>query len=131
MHDIARFAGQGAACYGSWMRKLLLLLTFLAGSTLLCGTAAAQFSQMRHLPQDGIRGVLGATHQYPVVQIGNVLLRLTPGTRIYDQNNRTIVHSALPPGAHILFLRDQAGDVVRIYILTQQELVQLIQAGRK
>ena len=112
------------------MHKLLLLLTFLAGSG-LAGSASAQFSPLRYLPPEGIRGVLGPTRQYPVVQIGNTLLRITPGTRIYDQRNRTIVHQALPPGAQILFLRDQAGDVVRIYLLTEQELAQLIAAGRR
>ena len=130
MHDTARFAGPGAACYRSSMRKLLLLLAFLAAST-IAGNAAAQFSQMRFLPPDGIRGILGPTQAYPLVQIGKVMVRITPGARIYDQNNRTLVHSQLPPGAQILFLRDQAGDVVRIYVLTEQELAQLIAAGRK
>jgi hypothetical protein len=96
------------------------------------GTAAAQFVQMRFLPPQAIRGVLGpGPQQYPVVVIGNTVLRLTPGARIYDQNNRTIVHGQLPPGAQILFLRDQAGDVVRIYILTEQELAFLKQTGRR
>ena len=104
---------------------------FLCGAS-FAGNAAAQFIQMRYLPPQGIRGVLGpGPQQYPVVVIGNTVLRLTPGARIYDQNNRTIVHGQLPPGAQILFLRDQAGDVVRIYILTEQELAFLKQAGRR
>ena len=103
---------------------------FLCACT-TAGSAAAQFMQMRFLPPQGIRGVLGPGQDYPLVAIGNSVLRITPGTRIYDQNNRTIVHGALPPGAQILFLRDQAGDVVRIYILTEQELAALQQAGRR
>ena len=94
-------------------------------------SAVAQFMQMRFLPPQGIRGVLGPGQQYPLVRVGNTSLRLTPGARIYDDNNRTIVHGQLPPGRQILFLRDQAGDVVRIYILTEQELATLRQAGRR
>ena len=112
------------------MRKLLLLLTFLAASA-GAGSAAAQFVQMRFLPPEGIRGVLGPTQDLPFVAIGSRVLRLTPGARIYDQNNRTIVHAELPPGAQILFLRDQAGDVLRIYLLTEQELAVLKQTGRR
>ena len=103
---------------------------FFCGSG-AAGSAAAQFVQMRFLPPQGIRGVLGPGQQYPLVVVGNTLLRLTPGARIYDQNNRTIVHGQLPPGRQILFLRDPAGDVVRIYILTEQELAVLQQAGRR
>ena len=97
----------------------------------VAGSASAQFVQMRFLPPQGIRGVLGPSQAYPLVAIGNTTLRLTPGARIYDQNNRTIVHGALPPGAQILFLRDQAGDMQRIYILTEQELAFLQQAGKR
>jgi hypothetical protein len=112
------------------MRKLLLLLAFLSACA-AAGGAAAQFMQMRFLPPEGIRGVLGPTQDMPYVAIGNRVLRLTPGARIYDQNNRTIVHSQLPSGAQILFLRDQAGDVLRIYILTEQELAVFKQTGRR
>ena len=59
MHETARFAGPGTACYRLPMRKLLLLLTFLATIS-SAGIAAAQFSQMRYLPPEGIRGILGA-----------------------------------------------------------------------
>jgi len=87
--------------------------------------------QMRFLPPEGVRGVLGPAQKMPYVAIGNHVLRLTPGARIYDQNNRTIVHGDLPSGSQILFLRDQAGNVLRIYILTEQELAALKKAGRR
>ena len=112
------------------MRKLLLLLIFLS-ATAAAGSAYAQFVQMRYLPPQGIRGVLGPMQEYPAIVIGKTTLRLAPGARIYDQNNRTLVHQQLPPGAQILFLRDQAGDVVRVYVLTEQELAFLKQTGRK
>jgi hypothetical protein len=112
------------------MRKLLFLLT-LFSALAAAASAYAQFSGMRYLPPQGVRGVLGPLQQYPAVVIGKTTLRLTPGARIYDRNNRTLLHQELPPGAEILFLRDQAGDVVRIYVLTEQELVLLKQLGRK
>jgi hypothetical protein len=110
------------------MRKLLLLLAF--SIALASGTVAAQFISMRFLPPNGVRGTLGATVDFPAVVIGNRILRLNPGARIYDQMNRTIVHTQLPPGSEVLFLPDQAGNVQRIYILTEQELLQLRAASR-
>jgi len=120
------------------MRKLLLLLIFWAVS----GAAAAQFMPTRILPPAGERGILGPALDFPLVSIGsatgfsavlepNRVLRMTPGAQIYDQHNRTIVHGQLPPGSQILFLREQTGDVQRIYILTEQELAFLVQAGRR
>ena len=130
MHEPARFAGHSASCYRLPMRKLLLLLMFLCASS-AAGGARAKFMQMRFLPPEGVRGVLGPAQKMPYVAIGNQVLRLTPGARIYDQNNRTIVHGDLPSGSQILFLRDQAGNVLRIYILTEQELAALNKAGRR
>ena len=52
------------------------------------------------------------------------LVKLAPGGMIYDQNNRTIVHNALPPGADVAVTPDMNGDVARIYILTPLERAQ-------
>jgi hypothetical protein len=93
--------------------------------------AAAQFMQQRFLPANGERGMLGAAQDFPAVRIGNTDLLLTPGARIYDRENRTIVHAQLPPGSEVLYSRDQAGRIQRIYILTEQELTALKQAGRR
>ena len=112
------------------MRKLLLLLIFSAawaGSV----PAAAQFISQRILPQNGERVTLGATQNFPAVIIGKNIFLLTPGARIYDRDNRTIVHAQLPPGAHVIYSRDQAGYVQRIYILTEQELAILKQSGQR
>ena len=112
------------------MRKLLLLLMF-SGAVALSTPAAAQFVQQRFLPPNGERGTLGPTADFPSVMIGKTLLLMNPGARIYDRDNRTLVHAQLPPGAEVVYSRDQAGYVQRIYILTEQELAVLKQAGKR
>ena len=78
---------------------------------------------MRFLPAKACAELLGAEQQPSrSCRSATRVLRLTPGARIYDQNNRTIVHGELPPARRVLFVRDQTGDVSRIYILTEQEL---------
>jgi hypothetical protein len=102
------------------MRKLLLLLVFCVMPA-VSPDASAQFIQQRFLPANGERGTLGAAEAFPIVRIGNRTLRLTPGARIYDRENRTLVHAQLPPDAEVLYSRDQSGAIQRIYILTDQE----------
>ena len=79
----------------------------------------------RALPTNGERGKVGAEQAYPNVAIGSTVLALTPGARIYDQNNRTILHGQLPTGSEILYTRNLAGGIQVIYILTEQELARL------
>src|SRR5688572_9641302 len=93
-----------------------------SAASALAVPAAAQFISQRFLPPNGERGKLGAAQVFPAVRIGNNLLLMTPSARIYDIDNRTIVHAQLPPGSEIFYSRDQAGYIQRIYILTDQEL---------
>jgi hypothetical protein len=111
--------------------KLLLLLMLCALPAIYCASASAQFIQQRFLPANGVRGTLGDPQAFPAVKIGNRTLRLTPGARIYDRSNRTIVHAQLPPGAEVLYSTDQTGDIQRMYILTDEELLRLKQARRR
>jgi hypothetical protein len=111
------------------LRKFLILLTFCC--PLLPLDASAQFIQQRFLPPDGVRGTVGEPQAFPEVQIGNEIFRLTPGARIYDRSNRTIVHGQLPPGAEVIYVTDKSGGVQRIYVLTDEELLRLKQAGKR
>ena len=77
-----------------------------------------------------MRGTLGEPQEFPNVQINRQVFRLSPGARIYDRSNRTIVHGHLPTGAEVLFAREQSGYVNRMYILTEQEIERLKQARR-
>lgn len=94
-------------------------------------TAAAQPVQQRSLPAKASRGTLGESLEFPTVKINNRILRLSPGARIFDQSNRTIVHAQLPPGSEVMYTSDPAGDIQRMYVLTEEELVRLKHAGRR
>ena len=65
------------------------------------------------------------------MQIDKKLLRLAPGARIYDAANRTIVHAHLPPGAEVFYSKEQGGAILRLYILSVQEIERLKQAGKR
>ncbi|HZN23262.1 MAG TPA: hypothetical protein VFB75_03490 [Burkholderiales bacterium] len=123
------FAGRRLLCYRALVRKLLLLLIFCFLAPAL--PASAQFIQQRILPANAVRGTLGEPQVFPTVRIGSRTLRLSPGARIYDRSNRTIVHGQLPSGAEVLYSTDQAGDIQRMYILTEEELLRLRQAGKR
>jgi hypothetical protein len=109
------------------MRKYLLLLVLYS----LLGCASAHAQHVRILPAQGERGTLGASQPLPLVKIGSKVLRLAPGGVIYDQSNRFIVHSHLPPDAAVLYTKDLNGDIQRIYILTEQEQARLDGAGKR
>jgi len=105
------------------MRNLLLLL--MVTSLLLAGTG---YAQLRTLPANAKRATTGAQpYALPYVELGGKVVRLAPGGVIYDQNNRSIVHGALPAGADVAFTTDMRGDIARIYILMPQEQSQLDQ----
>lgn len=85
---------------------------------------------LRALPANGKLGELtGQQNSLPLVQINQELMRLAPGARIIDQNNRSIVHGSLPADAPVLYVLDPSGDISRIVILTPEELDRIQQAG--
>ncbi len=95
--------------------------------------AVPGYAQMpRALPANGKLGELaGQQHPLPMVQIDRAVLRLAPGGRIIDQNNRSIVHGALPPNAQVLYVQDPNGDISRIFILTPEEVTRVQQSLRR
>ena len=88
---------------------------------------AAHAQTFRQLPANGQVGELVGQQPYPLLQINGTMARLAPGGRIYDTNNRLIVHGALPDSAWIVFVQDMNGDVSRVYILRVDELAQIRQ----
>jgi hypothetical protein len=94
---------------------------------LVATTSHAQMT--RQLPANGKLGELDGQQQpYPLLQIGSKTLRLAPGGRIIDQENRTVLHSYLPQKADVLFVEDMNGDISRLYLLRPDELEQLKRA---
>ena len=95
--------------------------------------ATASYAQMpREFPASAKLGELtgGGQQPFPLVQIGDKVLRLAPGGRIIDENNRTITHGLLPQQAFVLFVADMNGDLSRIYLLRPDELAKIKQRAR-
>ena len=101
-----------------WFRLPLLLI--------MLGTLAAWpgHAQFRTLPQNAHFGHLGEPQPSPYVQINRKLHKMAPGMVIYDENNRSILQNALPSDTRIAYTVDMAGDIARIYILTELESAQ-------
>jgi hypothetical protein len=109
------------------MRTILAAFAFA-----LALTTSSHAQLQRLLPAGGKLGqAFGQQHQYPMVQINREVLRLAPGGVILDQNNRFIVHGALPARADVLYVLDNRGDISRIVILTPQELARLQQSAQR
>ena len=110
-------------CYCESMRRGLWILA------LAVAFAAASHAQMpRQLPANGKLGELIGPHPFPLVQINSKVLRLAPGGRIVNEQNRTIVHGDLPQQAQVYYLEDMNGDISRIYLLRPEELDSLQRA---
>ncbi len=106
--------------------------TFLGGLVLTFALTLPSHAQLtRVLPANGKLGVTGTQRSLPAVQINQQVLRLAPGGRITDRNNRSIVHAHLPAQATVLYTLDNRGDISRIFILTPEEVVRIQQAGGK
>ena len=108
-----------ALCYRGLMRRGAWVL---AAALAFAPVSPAQLQ--RFLPSQGQFGELSGQQQqpYPLLQIDQKIVRLAPGGRIYDQQNRMIVHGALPDSASVLFVPDMHGDVARLYILLPAEV---------
>jgi len=109
------------------MRTWIAILTLMiAGS----GPLLAQV--LRTLPKDAKVGMLvGQQHPYPLLQIDQQVLRLSPGGVIFNQRNRTILHAYLPAEAMVLYSQDPAGNVTRVIILRPEEQLMLEQAAKR
>jgi hypothetical protein len=96
----------------------------LALASACVATSHAQLS--RKLPANGKLGELvGQQQPFPLLQINNKIMRLAPGGRIYNRDNRIILHTSLPERAHVLFAEDMYGNVSLVYLLRPEELEQL------
>jgi hypothetical protein len=91
--------------------------------------SAASHAQLpRKLPENGKLGELVSPQPFPQLQINSKIVRLAPGGRLYNEQNRTNVHNDLPQHAYVYFVEDMNGDVSRIYLLRPEELQSLQRA---
>jgi hypothetical protein len=100
---------------GAWILALALALV-----TAVHAQAPRQFP-----PGSKLGELAGQSQPYPMVQIGDKVLRLSPGARIFDEHNRIIMHSYLPRQAHVVYAEDTNGQVSRVYILRPAELAEI------
>jgi hypothetical protein len=91
---------------------------------------AAQAHAARPLPTDAQTGYLKAL-DYPLVQIGQDALRLAPGARIFDLDNRVMMHNQLPAEANVLYQHDISGLILNLWFLNDEEIQVLKKAGKK
>jgi hypothetical protein len=99
------------------MRKALVLLSifFALGSA---------WAQQRLLPDSVKPGVLRA-YEYPEVQIDGRWYRLSPGIRIVDQRNMSILPTMLVTGGPVAYLLDSYGFVHQLWLLSPEEAANL------
>jgi hypothetical protein len=100
------------------MRKLLVQCLIV-----LCafGCAASAMAE-RYFPQDAKRGEMKA-FQYPYMKIGDKKLHMSPGSRIYNEQNFIIMPSSLQKQtAQIMYSTGIGGELSEIWLLTAEEV---------
>ena len=100
------------------MRKAVTVLALV-----LAWAASAHAQMPRQFPPEAkLAEMVGQKQPYPLLELDDKVLRLAPGGRVMDENNRVILHSYLPKQAHVLYVTDMNGDVSRVFILRPEEL---------
>ena len=96
-----------------------LLSTLIAAAAFAC--AGAAHAQLRPIPDDAKRGEVRHVREM-IVAIEGTEAALSPGAQIRDASNRIILPGMLPSnGALAKYLVDPAGQVHRVWILTEEE----------
>jgi hypothetical protein len=90
-------------------------------TALACLAAPATAQVQRAFPQNALRGaiVIGVA---PDILLNDQSARLAPGARIRDQNNMSVVPSALTGGRYLVnYSVDTSGLVKEVWILRPEE----------
>lgn len=99
------------------MRKLALCLL----TSLLAFAVATPVLADRNFPPRAARGEMKA-FQYPYVKIGSRTLRLSPGSRIFNEQNMIVMPvSVQAQKAQVMYSIDMNGDLDDLWLLTAQE----------
>ena len=103
------------------MRKIELAC--FAAILVLAG--ATQAFAERTFPEQAKRGDLKA-YEYPSMKIGDNIYRLSPGSRIFNQQNLIMMPASLQvQTAPVMYMLDTSGDLSRIWLLTGEEAAKL------
>lgn len=103
-----------------------MFVVWLAVGLLLANiTTPASAQLIRALPQDARFGELQDL-DYPFVKISGKVLRLSPGAKIRDRDNRIVQPNELNEGGKIAFLLDPTGELWGIWLLTSDEIAELV-----
>jgi hypothetical protein len=97
-------------------------LRHLSALLLLCASLAAVqvVDAQRQLPQES-KYAKGAKLNYPFVKVGKEVLRLSPGSKIYNDQNLIIMPATAPASADVLYRVDINGEISQIWLLTPEE----------
>jgi len=99
---------------GAWILALMVALTAVSHAQL-----------PRQFPANARLGeMVGQQQLFPLIEIDKKAMRLAPGGRVIDENNRIILHAYLPQQAYVLYVVDMNGDLSRVFILRPDELEQ-------
>ena len=103
------------------MRKILIFL-LASMLTLVCATQAGA---ERVFPEKAKRGDMKA-YEYPSMKIDDNIYRLSPGSRIFNQQNLIIMPASLQvQTAPVMYMLDMSGDLSRVWLLTGEEAARL------
>jgi hypothetical protein len=103
------------------VRRIARFARRLAAVALLgCVLAPGVGSAARDLPRDARFGKLTA-FSYPYASIGGKALRMSPGAKIYNEQNLIIMPAAMRQQAKVLYRLDTAGSLSAIWLLTERE----------
>jgi len=102
----------------------------LLAAVLFAAMNLPAWAQLRAIPQNGKRTTLSG-YENPYVVLGGERKRLAPGAVIFDTSNRMILPGYLPAEkSDVVYTTDQTGHVMRIYLLTPQEIQRLNETRR-
>ena len=104
------------------MRTLTNYLFLLLAMFLFIAPAHAQGNFPPNVKPVELNGI-----EYPNVRIDDRTYRLAPGARIYDTFNRMVLPNMAPKSGKVLFKLDPQGLVIKLWILTPEEIARLPQ----
>lgn len=109
-----------------WLRRLIAIPMTVVALALTLPAAAID----RTFPQTSLRGSMTIT-AYPAIVINKANLRLSPGSRIWGQNNLTQIPVSLGDSSYLVnYTKNGDGDVDRVWILTPDEASQPVESQR-